>query len=132
MATQQDGLKMTPSMVAGGSLVKLEGVLDESIEASRLAGGQGGVLVLDLDQVWRVTSFGVREWIRALAAAPRDYLGFVRCRPAVVSQFNMVRKFASGGELLSFYAPYLCGSCGKEYEELLDARKQRAELTSFT
>lgn len=109
----------------------MEGMLDHTLDANRLGGTGGGVLLIDLEGVKRVSSNGVREWIRALKATPRTYLGFVRARPAVVSQFNMVNKFAAGGELLSFYAPYVCSGCQKEFELLIDVKAAHAQLAAF-
>lgn len=123
-------LKITPVMRPGGLLVQMEGVLDHTLDATKLAGASGGALIIDVDGVKRVSSNGVREWIRALRAATRSYLGIVRAHPAVVSQFNMVNKFAAGGELLSFYAPYVCSGCKSEFELLVDVRQHHAALVA--
>src|SRR6185437_8625695 len=41
-------------------------------------------------------------------------------RPILVQQFNMVAAFAGAGQLLSFYAPYVCPHCGHSQEAHVD------------
>lgn len=112
----------------------MSGTIDQSFDREKLlagAPGPGGVVVIDLGGVTRVTSPGVRGWIDALRALPRTYCGFVNCRPAVVSQFNMVREFGCGGQLISFFAPYLCPACGRDIEVLVDLRRQFSEVKAL-
>ncbi|MBI3183237.1 MAG: protein kinase [Myxococcales bacterium] len=115
----------------GGCLIAMEGVVDEAFDGARLIDAARGVAVIDLDRVRRITSFGVREWVKTVRQLSADYLGFVRCRPALVTQFNTVADFAGRGELLSFYAPYVCGQCAKEVEVLVDVRRQHDEVMAF-
>jgi DNA-directed RNA polymerase subunit RPC12/RpoP len=107
----------------GGWLLRLAGVIDESFNRSRLVEGRQGFLVLDLDGVKRITSYGVREWVAAMSEA-QGLCFFIRCRPAIVSQFNMVGNFAGRGQLVSLYAPYACTRCGAEFELLVDRRRR--------
>ncbi len=104
-----------------GLRVELAGEIDASFTVPATDAG-GGALVVDLSGVRRITSFGVREWIRFLQAvsAPRIY--FTGARPALVAQFNMVAGFAGHGVVVSLYLPYLCPSCDTESEVLLDLR----------
>jgi serine/threonine protein kinase len=39
-----------------------------------------------------------------------------------MSQFNLVQGFAQRGELVSFFAPFVCPSCGREIDRLIDLR----------
>ena len=105
----------------GGWLLKLNGVIDETFDRTRLAFGPEDTLVFDLAGVRRITSYGVREWIAAMGDLQASYY-FIRCRPAVVSQFNMVQNFGGRGQLVSLFAPYACSACGKEIEVLVDRR----------
>jgi hypothetical protein len=82
------------------------------------------VLLFDMEEVRKVTSFGVREWLEGLKSLRAEYYGFARCRPAVVAQFNMVSGFLGRGQVLSLYAPYTCPECNQELEQLLDLRSQ--------
>ena len=127
-----DELKVTTTASAGGRVIRLAGVINQSLDGSQMSGPSGGgVVLLDLEEVKRITSYGVREWIRALKELPKEYLGFVKVRPALISQFNMVVRFDSGGEVLSFYAPYICPNCDKELEQLIDTRNQFDQISSF-
>ena len=44
--------------------LKLSGTIDESFEGKRLgAAVRGGTLILDLGDVRKISSFGIREWV---------------------------------------------------------------------
>jgi DNA-directed RNA polymerase subunit RPC12/RpoP len=105
----------------GGWLLKLTGIIDETFDRTKLAFGAQDTLVFDLDGVRRITSYGVREWIAAMGNLQASCY-FIRCRPAVVSQFNMVQNFGGRGQVVSLFAPYACSACGKEIEVLVDRR----------
>ena len=114
-------LEISAEAHPGGWLLRLSGVIDESFDRRQIVEGRQGVLVLDLDGVRRITSFGVREWVTAMAEVQAACF-FIRCRPAIVSQFNMVGNFAGRGQLVSLYAPYHCALCDKGIEVLIDRR----------
>jgi hypothetical protein len=122
------GVEVTPTR--GGVLARLRGVLDDSFEYAALR-ELSGVVVIDLDGIRRVSSVGVREWISALRDVPATYLAFVRCRPSIVAQFNMVQNFGGRGEIVSLYAPFVCDACGEEMDDLVDLRRDLGKLTSF-
>jgi hypothetical protein len=113
-----------------GRVIALAGTIDETFEVGRLRDEIHGTVILDLDGVTRVTSYGVREWIRLVSSVDVAYLAYVRCRAAVVAQFNMVPKFAGRGQVISLYLPFLC-DCGHEFELLRDLRRDYAALASF-
>lgn len=100
--------------------LKLEGVLDETFDFTQLGLAPGLTVLLDLEKVDRITSFGVRQWMQGLKAAELNYVGYLNCRPTMVMQFNSIAGFNVGGELLSLYLPYLCPSCSKAFERPLD------------
>ncbi len=108
-----------------GVLVRLAGRIDETFDAERLVALTQGarVVVFDLDRVRGMTSYGIREWMTALSLVGAPYYGYVRCRPAVVSQFNMIDGFSQRGELVTLYAPYACDECGGELDCLVDLRR---------
>jgi hypothetical protein len=113
----------------GVAVARLVGPIDETFagELQKLTAPTGSVII-DLDGVTRITSFGVRAWVSALEAMKATYYCFVRCRPSMVAQFNMIRHFARRGEVVSLYAPYLCSSCGADVHVLVDLRKQRSDV----
>jgi hypothetical protein len=104
-----------------GKLVEIRGVIDETFDLTALT-AIDEIVLFDLDGVKRMTSFGIREWREALSNLEARYLGFVRCRPAVLAQFNLVPGFGCGGELISFYLPYICMECDHFDMILLDRR----------
>lgn len=115
----------------GGTLIVVSGPLDESFNPAAVVESAQGVVVFDLDQVNRISSFGVGRWVQALRGLPDSYYCFVRCRPAIVAQFNMISGFAGRGQLLSFYAPYVCTRCSTPAELLIDVRAQYQDLCAL-
>lgn len=105
-----------------GVRIAIRGILDEDLPYEALNKLARGHTVLDLDGVVRVSSFGVSRWCWSLAALDTASLSFVRCRPCMVTQFNIIRHFDCGGTLVSFYLPYLCRRCGSEQLVLYDRR----------
>jgi len=115
-------LNVTTTTIDAGFLVRIEGTIDESTDAQALLPSGADVVVYDLDGVKRITSYGVLQWVKALKELRARYYGFMRCRPCIVRQFNMVAGFGKRGEVLSIYLPYFCEPCDAEFETLLDLR----------
>jgi serine/threonine protein kinase len=114
--------------VRGGCAFRISGAIDETFNGMRLVDESDGTVVIDLDEVHRITSYGVREWLKCLSQLRAPEYFFVKCRPAFVSQLNMVQNFGARGTLLSFYAPYVCPSCAKTFELLVDVRQRYEKL----
>lgn len=115
--------------------VILRGVIDETFPADQIVGGLERTrddVVLDLGGVKRISSYGVRAWMRALARLPARRYWFIRCRPALMMQFNTVVGFAVDGTLLSFYSPYRCAKCDKQPELHVDLRVRYGDVASLT
>jgi hypothetical protein len=115
-------LSVASCSIENGSLVRLAGTIDETTDALALVPSGADMVVFDLDGVRRITSYGVLQWVKALKDLRARYYGFMRCRPSIVRQFNMVAGFGKHGELLSIYLPYFCEGCDQEFETLLDLR----------
>lgn len=124
--------EVTRTVTPDGCLLTLTGALDEGADLEQLSVGVRGVVVVDLDAVPIITSYGVRKWVSAFRDFPSNSLYFVRCRPALLTQFNLITKFGGPGQLLSFYAPYVCPRCGSDVEVLIDLRKQEAQVKTFS
>jgi hypothetical protein len=102
--------------------LKLAGTIDEQFEGKKVASGiKGGMLVLDLAEIDRISSFGIREWVDFVGAVSSKVssLWFVECAPKVIDQFNMVANFGGAGQLVSFYAPYRCDYCDDDRRRLV-------------
>jgi hypothetical protein len=104
------------------TLVKLGGTIDEQFEGKKIAGSvKGGTLILELADIDRISSFGIREWVDFISAVSSKVasLWFVECAPKVIDQFNMVANFGGTGALVSFYAPYRCDYCDDDRRRLV-------------
>ena len=99
------------------SYVKLGGVIDEDNELSELVEKiPNGTAVIDLGEIERINSCGVRDWVNWLSkletGGTRSVL--VECSPAIVAQINLVNNFTGSGVVKSFYVPYFCPECDQE------------------
>ncbi len=116
--------------------VRVYGVVDETFDSKALPSETAGRdVILNLKAVSRLTSFGVREWVRAIsdlgAQAKRIYL--VECSSAIVAQLNMIANFAGTAQVISVQAPFVCEACGWDSETLIDlAKDPSARLPSMT
>ena len=106
------------------SYVKLGGVIDEDNELGELVDKiPTGTAVIDLGEIERINSCGVRDWVNWLSKlesnGTRSVL--VECSPAIVAQINLVNNFTGSGVVKSFYVPYFCPECDEEKVLLVDA-----------
>ena len=109
-----------------GSEYKLSGVIDEHANLDFLRSVQGRILI-NLRDVRRINSVGVRQWMDAMRAIPSTAtVELVEARPPIVDQINMVAGFLGKAHLLSFYAPMVCPSCDHQEEIQLDVAACRA------
>lgn len=109
----------------------LAGAIDETAALSALLPrARGGRLVLDLAGVTFINSLGVRDWIRMQAAAQQAGLAVElrRASEPLVHQLNMIIATRGAAQVISFYAPYACDSCGREESLLVDAVAERERL----
>lgn len=121
------GAKFSSELAAQGGVVslKLRGVIDEDNELTGIEGQlSAGVTVLDLADIERINSCGVRDWVNWLGRIEKlgARLVFVNCSPAIVAQMNLVHNFSASGIVKSFYAPYFCPRCNKERLLKLETR----------
>jgi len=79
-------------------------------------------VVLDLSEIRRINSCGVREWINFVNSLDRNATAFVleRCSVPIVNQLNMISNFSGKGRVGSIFAPYFCPQCDKERARLID------------
>jgi anti-anti-sigma regulatory factor len=106
------------------SFVKLGGVIDEDNELGELVEKiPNGTAVIDLGEIERINSCGVRDWVNWLSKletnGTRSVL--VECSPAIVAQINLVNNFTGNGVVKSFYVPYFCPECDEEKVLLVEA-----------
>ncbi|XXY55030.1 FIST N-terminal domain-containing protein [Sorangium sp. So ce269] len=129
-AGRLDSLVFDRRKIGDVLVVRLAGRMTEAFKGAALARELDGRVLIDLAGVERITSFGVREWLQMIQAAqPRlRALYLARCSEPVINQLSMIRRFAGGGQVVSFYAPYCCESCGAQFERLVDCAHDAASL----
>jgi hypothetical protein len=132
--------RATPRVAKLGdaALLSISGLIDEQFPGfGDLSEVQ--TLVVDLAGVSSITSFGVRQWLRSMAAVPptvaRMYL--VNCPVIIVDQLNMILGFGGRAQVVSLAAPFVCGKCGNYAKETVDATAEgdyiaRGELAPRT
>ncbi len=101
---------------AAGQIPNMElvGNIDESSDFS-LIDIEGKELHLDCYEVSRINSVGVRKWILFFDALHKQGVKvfFYRISTALVDQFNYIKNFGAGGQVISATAPFNCESCRK-------------------
>src|SRR5688572_4930073 len=106
------------------SYVKLAGVIDEDNELGDLVDRiPTGTAVIDLGEIERINSCGVRDWVNWLSRLEgnRTRVVMVECSPAIVAQINLVNNFTGSGVVKSFFVPYFCPECDEEKVLLVEA-----------
>lgn len=98
-------------------------MLDEYTDFSELSSHVGKTLRIDLSEVTRVNSTGVRTWIQAMTRN-KIRLVLTDCSPVVVEQFSMISEFiGKEGYVESFYALFVCDACEHEEQQLFHVGK---------
>lgn len=134
--SRRAGPKVAPPANALGAvrLVQVPARLDESFGGAELAASLTGTVVLDLGDVRRINSYGLRQWLelnRELTSrGDQVQLYYARCSEAVVGQIGLVNAFADRGQVISFQAPYACSSCGHAFTAHFDCEHDAAELAA--
>jgi eukaryotic-like serine/threonine-protein kinase len=117
--------------VAAGyaTLVTIAGLVDERFVGFGEVGATK-TLILDVSGMTRMTSFGVRQWLKAMDALPKTIsdLYLLGCPTFFVDQLNMVLNFGGAAKILTVIAPHTCPSCGVESGELIDVLAERGNL----
>lgn len=115
------------------TLLRFVGIIDEGFDGPAVAKGLQGQLVLALDQIRRITSFGIRQWIEFIGRASQtcSAIYFVDCAPRIVDQFNMVANFGGAGKILSFQAPFRCPKCGNERVKLFQVDRDQEMIRAM-
>ena len=117
--------------VGDAALVNVQGMVDEHFPGfGDLSDAR--VVVLDLEGVTFMTSFGVRRWLKSMAAVPEtvEHLYLMNCPTIVVDQLKMILNFGGKGKLISLAAPFACTSCGAGSKETIDVLAEGAGILS--
>ena len=111
------------------ALVTVVGLVDEHFSGFGNLGGAKTV-VINVSGMTRMTSFGVRQWLKGMNELPKSItdLYLLGCPTFFVDQLNMVLNFGGAAQILTVVAPYTCPSCGVESGETIDVLVERAAL----
>ena len=102
--------------------VKISGTIDENFSFDEAVGRFGKEVEIDLQEVERINSCGVREWIKAILKSDAK-ITFVNCSSVIVSQFSMIPEFLGRhGVVKSFETQFVCDNCGHEEAKVLVRR----------
>ncbi len=112
------------------ALVNVVGLVDEHFRGFGNFGDATRTVILDVSGMTRMTSFGVRQWLKGMDALPKSIaeLYLLGCPTFFVDQLNMVLNFGGAAQVLTVVAPYTCPSCGVESGETIDVLADRAAL----
>ena len=114
--------------VGNMTVVTLRGRINEAFRGGELGRSLSGVVVFDLAEVDRVSSFGVKGWLQMLDTSRMVACYFYRCSEAVINQITMMRNFCGPGRIHSLMVPYACSHCGEEFGSLYEAVSDREYL----
>jgi hypothetical protein len=112
------------------TLVSVAGLVDEHFAGFGSLGDGVKTVIINVSAMTRMTSFGVRQWLRGMDALPKSIadLYLLGCPTFFVDQLNMVLNFGGASQILTVIAPYTCPSCGVESGETIDVLAERAAL----
>jgi hypothetical protein len=92
--------------------VSIIGIIDENSDFSQLFKSKFQLLFLDLKQISRINSSGVRKWVLALDKLRDVEIHYINCSFAIVDQLSMVPEFLTKKSFVeSFDALYVCENC---------------------
>src|SRR5262249_6069370 len=117
--------------VGDAALVRISGLIDEQFSGFGKLDDLATV-VIDVSKVTRMTSFGVRQWLKAMDALPKAIsdVYLLECPTFFVDQLNMVLNFGGAARVLTVIAPYACPLCGRESGETIDVLAERTSLAN--
>nr|WP_257463304.1 serine/threonine-protein kinase [Archangium lipolyticum] len=129
----RQGSNATISRVRVGTInhIRIGGIIDETFPLTSSSPDLGGLIIVDLGRVERISSFGVRRWMEFASKLPPEGLSLyvVNAPPVVVDQLNMVEGFAGVARVLSVLAPYMCRACGEDRLRVVDLQSEALLLT---
>lgn len=116
--------------VGDAALVSVAGLVDEHFTGFGNLGDGVRTVIINVAGMTRMTSFGVRQWLKGMDALPKSIsdLYLLGCPTFFVDQLNMVLNFGGAAQILTVVAPYTCPSCGVESGETIDVLAERAAL----
>jgi DNA-directed RNA polymerase subunit RPC12/RpoP len=125
----QDPFAVEKTTVGGVTLLTMQGTLDQAFEGKKIAESiRTKNLIVNMRKVRRFASWGMSEWMDFLRINAERELYLVECSTYAMSQMNLVTGLLGHGKLVSFYASFRCGTCGRELETLFIIPRDRASI----
>ncbi|HEY4240603.1 MAG TPA: hypothetical protein VGM88_12360 [Kofleriaceae bacterium] len=113
----------------GVQTVSIRGRIAETFRGAPIGQSFDSTVIVDVADVDRITSYGVREWMAMLGGAPTGaHVYLARCSEPIANQLALIRGFSGSARITSCFAPYLCSSCGAELERLVDCELDAYEV----
>lgn len=113
--------------------LKISGLIDETSSFDDLLKNLPPEVWIDFQDVTRINSCGVREWIKAILNT-ESKIHLINCSSIVASQFFMIPEFLGpNGVVDSFETPFICENCDHEIQKILELKdiKSESELTDL-
>lgn len=113
----------------GVTLVTVVGFITETFDPSavpRDVGTAEAPLRIDLGEVYRFNSSGVREWRRFVRTLTPGSFRLERCPVCFIQQLGMVHAMAPTEAVVSLFVPFFCARCRVESTVLAPVDGARA------
>jgi anti-anti-sigma regulatory factor len=110
----QCAIEKTPD----GTTLRIQGILDGSLDFERQLGRIAGRLTVDLSGVRHMNSSAVIPWLQYFGGLKEKGtpFRFKGCPDATIQYFNLLPGFACGGLIESVVAPFFCGKCSTDFQ----------------
>ncbi len=119
-------LEISQTVDGDTALLRLAGAIDETFTGFEPT--SASQVVMELSGLSRITSYGVRQWIRGRDQLAAKHLYYLNCPPFFIDQLNMVLNFGGHGQVITAFAPYSCSACRSEEWALIDVMAKCDEL----
>ncbi len=128
--SRAEDFKIEVSTIFEGLRLVMRGSITEESVFPPFPEGDPRRIVVELSQVTRLNSWGVRLWMKWLwdleKAYPSATLQLESCSPLLVQQLLVVRKFfPANARVRSVLLPYACTSCSAEHQQTFEAADPR-------
>jgi hypothetical protein len=99
--------------------LELVGDIDEDVNFSTFRVTDATEITVSFEEVTRIQSCGIREWIQLINPYVKLPITYVKCPKIIVDQINMIDGFLpKNGRVESFYVPYYNEESGSERQVL--------------
>jgi hypothetical protein len=118
-------LKFVTKKTGNELYLELSGAIDESAELERIEVGDASTITIDMRNINRINSIGIRSWIIWVnKSLTNKKVTLVNCPRSVVDQFSKVHGFLpKTANVRSFWVSYACLNCGHDEEQLFELGK---------